>query len=77
MLEHAEDCTAVGNEDCEPERGVWIQPPGEFVNLAIEELGEDAPWCQIHHRAFEHVDEAEATAAASIRVEESRRTLAD
>lgn len=52
-VEHTEDCVAVGAADCQPAEGVWLQPPGSYVMQATDELGDDAPWCQIQTRAFE------------------------
>ena len=57
-MAHTEDCVAnralvYPGERCEPLEGSWDQPPGGYVKEAAAELGDQAPWCQVHRRAWE------------------------
>jgi hypothetical protein len=53
LVEHTNDCGAVGGEDCYCTEGEWLQPPGGYVREATDELSSDAPWCQIQARSAE------------------------
>lgn len=59
IIEHTEDCGAVGAEDCYCTEGEWLQPPGCYATEAVDECGEDTPWCQIHALAFDLMDHYE------------------
>jgi hypothetical protein len=50
-LEHAEGCLGL-DDDGNCETGAWPQPPGTYVETAIEQLPEGAPWCVIQRRAW-------------------------
>jgi hypothetical protein len=62
MFEHAEDCVADPPHfpDCDPGLGVWNQPQSHYVDEARAELGDDAPWCQVHHLAWDLQESDEA-----------------
>ena len=54
MIEHADDCAAEGDEECEPSfMGVWNQPCGVDVEEAMGQLPDSAPWCRIQRIAWE------------------------
>ncbi len=40
-------------DPADPSQPGYNQPPGQYVDAAKEELGENASWSDVHRRAFE------------------------
>lgn len=59
--EHTEDCTAIGDEECGPVSGSWMQPDGCRVSEAQGQLGDERPWCQVRELAWKLSEEEAAS----------------
>lgn len=58
-ITHADDCAATEpGDDCSPTYPVvsWSQPLRMYVEDAEADFPDGAPWCLVHHRAWELAD---------------------